>query len=49
MGKLEVAICDLSFWCDDYLFFKGNKTNGKDWYLSNVKVVWEDNLPKMKW
>lgn len=31
---------------DDYLFFQGNKTNGKDWYLSNVKVVWKDNLPK---
>ncbi len=33
---------------DDYLFFQGNKTNGKDWFLSNVKVVWEDNLPKLK-
>ncbi|HSO86531.1 MAG TPA: family 43 glycosylhydrolase [Draconibacterium sp.] len=32
---------------DDYLFFQGNKTNGKDWYLSNVKVVWENNLPKL--
>ena len=31
---------------DDFLFFQGNKTNGKDWYLSNVKVVWQDNLPK---
>jgi predicted GH43/DUF377 family glycosyl hydrolase len=33
---------------DDYLFFQGNKTNGKDWYLSNIKVVWEDNLPVIK-
>ncbi|HCE57322.1 MAG TPA: glycoside hydrolase [Prolixibacteraceae bacterium] len=33
---------------DDYLFFQGNKTNGKDWFLSNVKVVWQDNLPKLK-
>ena len=33
---------------DDYLFFQGNKTKGKDWYLSNVKVIWEDNLPKIK-
>lgn len=32
---------------DDYLFFQGNKTNGRDWYLSNVKVIWEDNLPKL--
>ena len=30
---------------DDYLFFQGNKTNGKDWYLSNVKVIWENGLP----
>lgn len=34
---------------DDFLFFQGNKTNGKDWYLSNVKVVWENNLPKTEW
>jgi len=32
---------------DDYLFFQGNKTKGKDWFLSNVKVVWENNLPKL--
>ena len=34
---------------DDYLFFQGNKTNGKDWFLSNVKVVWKNNLPKTEW
>ena len=34
---------------DDFLFFQGNNTKGKDWYISNVKVVWEDNLPVLKW
>ena len=33
---------------DDYLFFQGNKTNGKDWYISNVKVIWKDNLPNLE-
>lgn len=33
---------------DDYLFFQGNKTKGKDWYISNVKVIWENNLPVLK-
>lgn len=33
---------------DDYLFSQGNKTNGKDWVLSNVEVAWENNLPKME-
>ena len=33
---------------DDYLFYQGNKTNGKDWFISNVKVVWVDNLPKLE-
>jgi hypothetical protein len=32
---------------DDYLFFQRNKTNGKDWYLSNVKVIWENSFPKL--
>jgi len=32
---------------DDYLFFQGNNTKGKDWYISNVKVIWENNLPKL--
>lgn len=30
---------------DDYLFFQGNSTKGKDWYLSNVRVTWKDDLP----
>lgn len=30
---------------DDYLFFQGNNTKGKDWYISNVKVTWKNNLP----
>ena len=31
----------------DYLFYQGNKTKGKDWFISNVKVIWENNLPKL--
>jgi predicted GH43/DUF377 family glycosyl hydrolase len=30
---------------DDYLFFQGNNTNGKNWFISNVKVEWVENLP----
>jgi sucrose-6-phosphate hydrolase SacC (GH32 family) len=33
---------------DDYLFFQGNNTMGKNWFISNVKVVWEDSLPQLK-
>ena len=33
---------------DDYLFFQGNNTMGKNWFISNLKVVWEDNLPELK-
>lgn len=33
---------------DYYLFFQGNNTMGKNWFISNVKVVWEDNLPQLK-
>jgi beta-1,2-mannobiose phosphorylase / 1,2-beta-oligomannan phosphorylase len=29
----------------DYLFFQGNNTKGKNWFISNVKVGWEDGLP----
>jgi hypothetical protein len=28
-----------------YLFYQGNNTNGKDWYLSNVKVDWKGGKP----
>lgn len=30
---------------DDYLFFQGNNTNGKNWFLSNVKIGWEKGTP----
>jgi predicted GH43/DUF377 family glycosyl hydrolase len=30
---------------DDYLFFQGNNTKGKDWYISNVRIGWENHLP----
>jgi hypothetical protein len=29
----------------DYLFFQGNNTKGKNWFISNAKVVWQDGLP----
>jgi predicted GH43/DUF377 family glycosyl hydrolase len=28
-----------------YLFFQGNNTKGKDWYLSKIRVNWENGLP----
>ena len=32
---------------DDYLFFQGNNDSGKTWYISNVKISWENgNLPR---
>jgi hypothetical protein len=33
---------------NDYLFFQGNKTNGKDWFISNVKIKWVNGLPVME-
>lgn len=30
---------------DDYLFFQGNKDNGKTWFISNHKIKWENNQP----
>lgn len=32
---------------EHYLFYQGNNTGGKNWFLSNVKVVWEGGKPKM--
>lgn len=29
----------------DYLFYQGNNTNGKTWFLSMVPVTWKDGLP----
>ena len=31
-----------------YLFFQGNKDNGRTWYLSKVEVVWKNGLPVLK-
>jgi len=28
-----------------YLFFQGNRTNGKDWYLSKMRIEWEGDKP----
>ena len=32
---------------NDYLFYQGNNDKGKTWYISNVKVSWKDESPKM--
>lgn len=29
----------------DYLFYQGNNTNGKTWYLSVVPIDWKDGRP----
>lgn len=29
----------------DYLFYQGNNTNGKTWYLSVVPIDWQDDQP----
>ncbi len=31
-----------------YLFFQGNRTKGKDWYLSKVEVFWRGGRPSLK-
>ncbi len=31
-----------------YLFYQGNNTRGKDWYLSQREVLWETGSPKLK-
>lgn len=31
-----------------YLFFQGNRTQGKDWYLSKVEVFWRNGRPYLK-
>ena len=28
-----------------YLFFQGNRDNGKSWYLSKVEIGWKDGKP----
>jgi beta-1,2-mannobiose phosphorylase / 1,2-beta-oligomannan phosphorylase len=32
----------------DFLFFQGNNTKGKSWYLSAVGIDWESNRPIMR-
>lgn len=31
-----------------YLFYQGNNDNGKTWYLSQVEIVWDGSMPKIK-
>jgi predicted GH43/DUF377 family glycosyl hydrolase len=31
-----------------YLFYQGNKDNGKTWYISNIEVFWKNGRPYMK-
>ncbi|MDF2963407.1 MAG: glycoside hydrolase family 43 [Paenibacillus sp.] len=31
-----------------YLFYQGNNDHGKTWYLSNVEVVWDGYVPRIK-
>ena len=31
-----------------YLFFQGNKTRGRDWFLSNFEVFWKGKRPYLK-
>ena len=30
---------------ETYLFFQGNNDHGKSWYISKMKVEWEENGP----
>lgn len=29
----------------DYLFFQGNNTRGKNWFISNVRITWQNGMP----
>jgi len=31
-----------------YLFYQGNKDNGKTWLISNIEVIWDKSGPKLK-
>ena len=33
---------------EDYLFFQGNNTKGKNWFISNVRIGWEKGGPYIK-
>jgi hypothetical protein len=30
---------------EDYLFFQGNNTKGKNWFISNQRIGWKDGRP----
>ena len=30
---------------EDYLFFQGNNTKGKNWFISNLRIGWKDGIP----
>jgi beta-1,2-mannobiose phosphorylase / 1,2-beta-oligomannan phosphorylase len=32
----------------DWLFYQGNNDNGKTWFISNVEISWENNIPIIK-
>jgi beta-1,2-mannobiose phosphorylase / 1,2-beta-oligomannan phosphorylase len=31
----------------DWLFYQGNNDNGNTWYISNVEIIWENNIPNI--
>ena len=33
---------------DDFLFFQGNNTKGKNWFISNVRIGWKNGEPVIK-
>ena len=33
---------------EDFLFFQGNNTKGKNWFISNVRIKWENGRPYIK-
>ncbi len=33
---------------DDYLFFQGNNTKGKTWFISNVRIGWKNGIPEIE-
>ena len=33
---------------DDYLFFQGNNSKGKNWFISNVRIGWKNGIPEIE-
>ena len=31
-----------------YLFYQGNRTKGRDWYLSQRRVTWHKGMPRLE-